>query len=138
MKNLSITERTVQDVIILDLSGNIRMGEDSIKLRNMLRDLAASGDKKVLLDLADVSNIDSSGLGELVAGYASVRKSGGDLKLLNLTDRVSELMVITKLLTVFEVFGDEKEALDSFGSGEKTADAAEQASVTGKADNAPL
>lgn len=121
MKNLKITERKVNDVTILDLAGSIRLGDDSSKLRNALRIIEGDGAKNILLNLADVSTIDSSGLGELVAGFVSIKKSGGNLKLFNLTERVSELMVITKLLTVFDVFETEEEAIAGFhGVSEKT------------------
>lgn len=114
MNKLTIIQRHHEDVTILDLAGNVRIGEDIIKLRQALRILITEGEKKILLDLAGISHIDSSGLGELVAGYISLKKIGGELKLLNLTTRVSELMMITKLLTVFDSFEDEDEAIKSF------------------------
>ena len=122
MNNLNIAERRIDSVVILDLEGKIRLGEGNLELHESLRRLVETGEKKVLLNLGQVSNIDSSGLGELIAGYATLQKNGGDLKLFNLTDRVSELMMITKLLTVFEVFGSETEAIESFkSSSEATA-----------------
>ena len=114
MKDLTITERVVDDVTVLDLTGQIRIGENTIKLRTAIREYVSKGVKKLLVNLEDVTHIDSSGLGDLVSGYVSMEKNGGVLKLLNLTDRVSELMMITKLLTVFETFEDEKEAVSSF------------------------
>ena len=114
MSNLNITERRSEPVVILDLQGKIRLGEGNLELHQALRLLVEKGEKKILLNLKEVSNIDSSGLGELIAGYATLQKNGGDLKLLNLTERVSELMMITKLLTVFEVFEDETQAVESF------------------------
>lgn len=114
MKNLSISERINDSVVILDLEGNIRLGEGSKVLHEKIRHLMTRGEKSILLNLANVSYVDSTGLGELVAGYTTLQKNGGEMKLLNLTDRVSQLMVITKLLTVFEVFEDEKEAIESF------------------------
>src|SRR5215213_1424784 len=114
MNNLNITERRSGSVTVLDLQGNIRLGEGNIELHNILRFLVEKGERRILLNLADVSYIDSSGLGELVAGFATLQKNGGELKILHLTGRVHELMVITKLLTVFDVFDDEQKAIDSF------------------------
>lgn len=116
MSNLKITERRNDSVIILDLAGKIRLGESNLELHNSLRQLVEKGEKKILLNLAEVTHIDSSGLGELVAGYTTLQKNGGDLKLLHLTERVNELMMITKLLTVFDVFESEAEAIESFKS----------------------
>ena len=116
MNNLNITERRNQSVTILDLKGNIRIGEGNVELHNILRFLVEKGEKKILLNLADVSYIDSSGLGELVAGFTTLQKNGGEMKLLNLTKRVSELMVITKLLTVFDIYESETEAVESFNN----------------------
>jgi anti-sigma B factor antagonist len=114
MSNLTITRRPVDGVVILDLAGKIRLGEGNLDLHRTLRSLVEQDEKKVLLNLAEVSSIDSSGLGELVAGYTTLEKSGGELKLLSLTERVSELMMITKLLTVFDVYDDEALAIASF------------------------
>ena len=99
---------------ILDLSGAVRIGEGSIALRDAIRDLSADGKKKLLLNLAGVNYVDSSGIGELIANYTTVSRQGGQLKLLNLTDRIQNLLVITKLLTVFDVYENESEALKSF------------------------
>jgi anti-sigma B factor antagonist len=101
-------------VVIVDLSGNITLGGGNIFLKETLRSLAEQNQTKVLLNLADVTYIDSSGLGELVAGYTAISKAGGELKLLNLTDRVKDLMMITKLLTVFDAFDTESSAVDAF------------------------
>lgn len=90
------------------------MGESSIQLRTSLRELAQKGEKKILLNLAKVSQIDSSGLGEFVVGAASLRRNGGEIKLLNLPDRITEIMTITKLLTVFEIYENEETAVNSF------------------------
>jgi anti-sigma B factor antagonist len=136
MSNLTITERRRDSVVVLDLKGNIRLGEGNIELHERLRSLVEKGERKVLLNLAEVSYIDSSGLGELVAGYTTLQKNGGELKLLNLTSRVQELMVITKLLTVFDVFGDESTAVASFPAD--AAAAAEGESVTGKLDQSQV
>ena len=114
MSDLTISKRTAGGVVILDLAGKIRLGEGNLNLHRTLRSLVEQNEKKVLLNLAQVSSIDSSGLGELVAGYTTLEKSGGELKLLNLTDRVTELMMITKLLTVFDVYEDEVTAIASF------------------------
>lgn len=114
MAELEVKERQAGDVTILDLRGEVRIGEGSIALRDAIRNLAAAGKKKLLLNLAGVSYIDSSGIGELIANYTTVSRQGGQLKLLKLTDRVQNLLVITKLLTVFDAYDDEAEALKSF------------------------
>src|SRR6476659_4460484 len=114
MAELELKERQAGDVTILDLSGAVRIGEGSIALRDAIRDLSADGKKKLLLNLAGVNYVDSSGIGELIANYTTVSRQGGQLKLLNLTDRIQNLLVITKLLTVFDAFEDEGEALKSF------------------------
>ena len=114
MTNLKITERRNDPVTILDLDGNIRLGEGAADLRQALRLAVEKGDRQILLNMAGVSHIDSSGLGELVSGYTTLHKAGGELKLFNLSDRVHELMTMTKLLTVFDVFDGEAEALRSF------------------------
>lgn len=114
MAELDVRERQAGDVTILDLSGAVRIGEGSIALRDAIRDLAADGKKKLLLNLAGVNYVDSSGIGELIANYTTVSRQGGQLKLLNLTDRIQNLLVITKLLTVFDVYENESEALKSF------------------------
>lgn len=114
MAELEVTERQAGDVTILDMSGAVRIGEGSIALRDAIRGLADSGRKKILLNLAGVNYVDSSGIGELIANYTTVSRQGGQLKLLNLTDRIQNLLVITKLLTVFDAYEDEGEALKSF------------------------
>jgi anti-sigma B factor antagonist len=115
MAELDVKERQAGDVTILDLRGEVRIGEGSIALRDAIRNLADAGKNKILLNLAGVSYIDSSGIGELIANYTTVTRQGGQLKLLKLTDRVQNLLVITKLLTVFDHYEDEAEALKSFG-----------------------
>ena len=110
---LVITTRRLDDVVVLDLSGRITMGEGTLILRDRIRNLLSDGDSKFLLNLADVNYIDSSGLGELVTAFTTVRNQGGQLKLLNLTTRVHDLLQITKLLTVFDVFTSEPEAVKS-------------------------
>ena len=109
--SLVLNSRRLDDVVIFDLSGRITMGEGTLVLRDHIQKLLAAGDRKFLLNLADVDYIDSSGLGELVTSFTTVRNQGGLLKLLNLTRRVHDLLQITKLLTVFETFNSEAEAL---------------------------
>jgi anti-sigma B factor antagonist len=114
MAELEVKERQAGDVTILDLSGSVRMGEGAISLRNSIRGLAERGKKKILLNLGGVKNIDSSGIGELIANYTTISRDHGQLKLLNLTDKIRDLLVITKLLTVFDAYDNEAEALNSF------------------------
>src|ERR1700730_17068572 len=109
--SMVLNPRRLDDVVIMDLSGRITMGEGTLILRDNILRLLNAGDRKFLLNLADVNYIDSSGLGELVSSFTTVRNQGGELKLLNLTNRVQDLLQITKLLTVFEVFNSESEAL---------------------------
>ena len=111
---MTIDTRTSNGVTILDIHGKITIGEGSAEIRNKVRDLLQSGRKHILLNLGDVSYVDSSGIGELVSSYTTVTNQGGDLKLLNLTRKLRELLAITKLLTVFDSFEDEKEAIESF------------------------
>src|SRR5215210_3772376 len=98
MAELDLKERQAGDVTILDLSGEVRIGEGSISLRDAIRNLADGGKTKLLLNLAGVKYMDSSGIGELIANYTTVKRQGGQLKLLNLTERIQNLLVITKLL----------------------------------------
>ena len=114
MAELEVTERQAGDVTILDMSGAVRMGEGSIELRNPIRGLVDGGKKKILLNLAEVGYIDSSGIGELVSSYTAINKDGGQLTLLNLKQKLRDLLTITKLLTVFDVYETEPEALNSF------------------------
>lgn len=111
---MKIEIRTVGDVKILDCSGRITLGEGTMVIRNTVRDLLNNNDKKILLNLAEVNYIDSSGIGELVSTYTTANNSGGQFKLLNLTKKIQELLAITKLLTVFQAFDDEQAALASF------------------------
>jgi len=104
----------VGDVTVIDVAGRITLGEGSSALREAMKDLVTKGQKKILLNLGDVSYIDSSGIGELVSGFTTVTNSGGNLKLLNLNKRVKDLLQITKLYTVFEVHEDEAAAIRSF------------------------
>jgi len=114
MAELELNERQAGDVTILDMSGSVRMGEGAVALRNSIRGLADQGKTKILLNLSGVKNIDSSGIGELIANYTTISRDKGQLKLLNLTDKIRDLLVITKLLTVFDSFDNESEALSSF------------------------
>ena len=116
MINLYINERRVEDVTILDLKGRERIRGATLMLHESIRCLAREGKVRVLLDLAGVNHIDSGGLGEFVSSRVTLEEKGGALKLMHLTDSVNELMTITKLLTVFEVYDDEPEALASFES----------------------
>lgn len=111
---MKASTRQVSGVTIVDMSGRITLGEGSVILRDAIKDLLAKGQKKILLNLGDVSYIDSSGIGELVSGYTAVKNKSGDLKLLHLTKKVRDLLQITKLYTVFDVFTDESTALRSF------------------------
>ncbi len=111
---MNIDVRSVGDVRILDWKGKITLGEETMAIRNKVRDIVNTGGKKLVLNLAEVPYIDSSGVGELVSTYTTVTNAGGQLKLLNLTKKIHELLAITKLLTVFEVYDNEKAALASF------------------------
>ena len=108
------TTREVNDIIIVDFSGKITLGEGSALLRRTIKDMIDRGHKKLLINLEDVDYIDSSGIGELVSAYTTVKNSEGELKLLNLTKRVHDLLQITRLFTVFDVQSDEDKALLSF------------------------
>lgn len=112
--SVKLNTRQVGNVSVVDVAGRITLGEGSAALREALRDMVAKNQTKILLNLADVTYIDSSGIGELVSGYTTVTNTGGQLKLLNLNKRVKDLLQITKLYTVFEVKEDEAEAIRSF------------------------
>jgi len=114
MAELNIRERQAGDVTILDLDGKITIGEGSVSLRGAIRRLVEEGKKKILLNLSGVGYVDSSGIGELVSSYTTTSSKGGQLKLLNLTQKIQDLLAITKLLTVFDVYDDEASALNSF------------------------
>jgi anti-sigma B factor antagonist len=111
---MKASTRQVDGVTIVDLSGRITLGEGSVVLRDTIKDLLSKGQKKILLNLGDVSYIDSSGIGELVSAFTSVRNQGGELKLLHLTKKVHDLLQITKLYTVFDVKDDEAQAIAAF------------------------
>ena len=112
--SVKLTTRQVGDVTVIDVAGRITLGEGSSVLRDALRDMVSKNQKKILLNLGEVSYIDSSGIGELVSGFTTVTNGGGALKLLNLNKRVKDLLQITKLYTVFDVHEDEASAIRSF------------------------
>jgi anti-sigma B factor antagonist len=114
MPSLFATCREAGPITIVDLSGRIALGEGSALLRKTVRDLLDSGKSRILLNLGDVNYIDSSGIGELVSGFTAVRNRSGELKLLNLTKKVHDLLQLTKLFTVFDVYSDESTAVGSF------------------------
>ena len=111
---MKIVTRLIDGVEVVKVSGRIELGEGSAAIREVVRDLLARGRKKIVLDLADVDYIDSAGLGALVSAFTSVRNEGGDLKLVYLTKKVQDLLQMTKLYTVFEIFDDETAAIKSF------------------------
>ena len=114
---MHLSERSVGDVMIVDVSGKITLGEGGDQvLKDKMRSLVHQGHTKLLLNLGEVTYVDSAGLGEIVQSYATVNKNGGSLKLLNLTRRLKDLLSITKLLTVFETFDSEAEAVTSFSA----------------------
>ena len=112
--SLKITNREVGGITVVNLSGRLTLGDASANLRQSLKDLLDGGKKKIVLNLGEVGYIDSSGLGELVSSFTTVRNSGGELKLANLTQKVNDLLTVTKLYTVFEVHNDEQAAVNSF------------------------
>jgi anti-sigma B factor antagonist len=113
--NMTTTTRQVGGVTIVDISGRVVLGEESAALRNLVCDLLNKGHRKILFNLGDVNYIDSSGLGSLVSAFTSVRKQEGELKLLNLTNKVQDVMQIAKLYTVFDIMDNEEAAVKSFG-----------------------
>jgi anti-sigma B factor antagonist len=115
--DIKATSRRVETVTVIDLSGRITIGEGTVVLRDAVKALQQKSEKNILLNLAEVSYIDSSGIGELVSSFTTFGNQGGKLKLLNLTKKVHDLLSITKLLTVFEVFDDEAKAIQSFRKG---------------------
>lgn len=112
--SMKASTRQLDGITVVDFSGRITLGEGSVVLRDTIRDLLSKGSKKILLNLGDVTYIDSSGIGELVSAYTTVRNGGGELKLLNLTKKVHDLLQITKLYTVFDIKDDEAAAIASF------------------------
>jgi anti-sigma B factor antagonist len=113
--DMTTSVRNVGDVTIVDISGRIALGDESAALRDLITELLSKGDRKIILDLADVNYIDSSGLGTLVSSFATARRQGGELKLVKLSDKVDDLMEVTRLYTVFDIADNEEEALQSFG-----------------------
>ena len=111
---MKISTRTVDSVTVVDLQGRLMLGDDTEQFRTEIRELIQSGLTKILLNMGNVGYIDSSGVGELVRAYASVTNQGGQLKLLNLTKKLHDLLMVTKLLTVFEAHENEKQAIESF------------------------
>jgi len=114
--SMKVTTRQVDGITILDLSGRITLGEGSVTLRDSVHDLLGKGAKHILLNLGNITYIDSSGIGELVSAFTSVKNAGGELKLLNLTKKVHDLLQITKLYTVFDIKDDEATAVAAFAS----------------------
>ena len=112
--SMKTSTRQVDGITIVDLSGRITLGEGSVLLRDLVRDLVTKGQRKILVNLGDVTYIDSSGIGELVSAFTTVRNQGGELKLLNLTKKVHDLLQITKLYTVFDIKDDEAAAVAAF------------------------
>ena len=112
---MTITERKSGDVIVLDVDGKILLGEGDVQMKRKIDELIERKETKLLLNLANVPYMDSGGLGEIVRSYTTVRRAGGELKLLNATKRISDLLTITKLITVFEIYEEEGEAVKSFG-----------------------
>lgn len=119
--DMATSVRQSGNVTIVDISGRIVLGEESAALRTLVCDLLSKGNKKILFNLADVHYIDSSGLGHLVSSFTSVRKQGGELKLLNLTDKIQDLLQITRLYTVFDIADNEAAAINSFGQSAAAA-----------------
>lgn len=111
---MTIDTRSVNGVTILDLHGKVTIGEGTREVREKIRELLENGNKNILMNLGDVSYVDSAGIGELVSSYTTVTNQGGQFKLLNLTKKIRELLAITKLLTVFDSFDDETTAVGSF------------------------
>lgn len=116
---MQIDERTVGDVLVLDIKGRITLGEGDELLKDKVNSLLNQGNRKIVLNLAEVPYVDSAGLGEIVRTYTTVSRQGGSLKLLNLTKRITDLLAITKLLTVFEVYESETDAVQSFSASAK-------------------
>src|ERR1051325_9960507 len=116
---MDIKERVVNGVSVLDLSGKIVLGEGDGQVRERIKDLLSDGQRKILLNLGDVNYIDSAGLGALISSYTTTKREGGQLKLVNLTKRIQDLLAITKLITVFDTYDDEREAVESFGAQKK-------------------
>lgn len=119
--NMRTSTRQVGSVTVVDIKGRIALGEESASVRDLTRDLLSKGHKRILFNLASVDYIDSSGLGSLVSAFTSVKKQGGELKLLSLTDKVEGVLQITKLYTVFDILDDEAVAVNSFKENSQAA-----------------
>lgn len=117
---MDVKERVVDGVSVLDLSGKIVLGEGDVQIKERIKDLLADGQRRILLNLGNVSYMDSAGLGSLIGSYTTVKREGGQLKLVNLTRRIKDLLAITKLITVFDTYDNEKEAVASFVTAEST------------------
>src|ERR1044072_466065 len=113
---MDIKERVVDGVSVLDLSGKIVLGEGDGQVRERIKDLLSDGQKKILLNLGDVTYVDSAGLGALISSYTTTKREGGQLKLVNLTKRIKDLLAIPKLITVFDTYDTEREAIDSYSN----------------------
>ena len=116
---MQIDERTIGDVVVLDIKGRVQLGEGDEMLKDKVNSLLNQGRKKIVLNLAEVPYIDSAGLGEVVRTFTTVSRQGGNLKLLNLTKRITDLLAITKLLTVFDAYDSEQDAVQSFSASAK-------------------
>src|SRR5215510_10398394 len=113
---MNIAERVVEGVSVLDLSGKIVLGEGDMQIKERIKDLLADGQRRILLNLGDVSYIDSAGLGAMISSYTTTKREGGQLKLVSLTKRVQDLLTITKLITVFDTYDAESEAFASYSA----------------------
>jgi len=122
MKSLTIRQRQVRGVVVIDLEGRILLGETNRQLHEAIKQVVAEHKRCVILNLAEVTKIDSSGLGEIDAAFTTLSDNGGVLKLANLPESVADLMMMTKLLTVFEVYDDERNAIDSFEDDKERLD----------------
>jgi anti-sigma B factor antagonist len=116
---MQIEERTIGDVVVLDIKGRVQLGDGDEMLKDKVNSLLNQGRKKIVLNLAEVPYIDSAGLGEVVRTFTTVSRQGGQLKLLNLTKRITDLLAITKLLTVFDTYDSEQDAVQSFSASAK-------------------
>jgi anti-sigma B factor antagonist len=116
---MQIDERTIGDVVVLDIKGRVQLGDGDEMLKDKVNSLLNQGRKKIVLNLAEVPYIDSAGLGEVVRTFTTVSRQGGSLKLLNLTKRITDLLAITKLLTVFDTYDSEQDAVQSFSASAK-------------------
>jgi anti-sigma B factor antagonist len=131
MDSLTITQRREGGVVILDLAGKITIGGTNQQLRDIVRRLVAENEKSVVLNLAAATYVDSSGLGELVAAYSSLKKSDGRLKLAGVSDKIMDIMTITKLYTVFDIYDTETEAVKSFEESGETTEPKSKSAVEG-------